>query len=251
MYKPEDIKNHFGEELYTYVQNKDRGGSSNRKGNHYENSFAIYKIAEYSESIFESGFRVFIKTQVQAFVDDLVIQIENNNLELQHYQLKNSSNVSWGNDNQQKSICSDFKNQHELNRIAYPQYNCEVNLVISDESKYNTLGSKIPASIKKYSNVVFFDYDENFIKTIEKNEKFKQFIYYLSAFEQPEPDKLETIAQTLIGAWCIEENQDISIEDFIRKVQKQRYSFIRSFEKILDIKQEVKDIFNQIPDFKY
>lgn len=202
MYQPEDIKDIFSETLYKYVLNKDRGGSSNRKGNCYENFFAIYKITEYSQPVLEENLEVIIKTQVQAFVDDLVIEIVNNNLEeLQHYQLKNSSNISWGLDSDEKSICSDFKHQYILNQKIYPQHNCKVCLVISDLSQYKNLKSKIPNTIKKYSDVILFEYENNLIEIIKKNENFKQFIYYLSAFDEPETDKIETLIQHLIGAW--------------------------------------------------
>ncbi|BAQ67110.1 hypothetical protein [Geminocystis sp. NIES-3709] len=252
MYQPENIKDIFGETLYKYVLNKDRGGSSNRKGNCYENFFAIYKITEYSQPVLEENLEVIIKTQVQAFVDDLVIKIVNNNLEeLQHYQLKNSSNISWGLDSDEKSICSDFKHQYILNQKIYPQHNCKVCLVISDLSQYKNLKSKIPNTIKKYSDVILFEYENNLIEIIKKNENFKQFIYYLSAFDEPETDKIETLIQHLIGAWCAKENQNISIKDFLEKVQKKRSSFIRSFQTNLDIKKELKDILDNIPDFKY
>ena len=93
MYKPEDIQQQFDAAISTHLQRKNRGGDSGQKGTRYEDYFAVYKLAQLAPVIMESEFTIDFLSQILAFVDDLIIDIEAE--PIQHYQLKNSSTVSW------------------------------------------------------------------------------------------------------------------------------------------------------------
>ena len=45
MYKIEQIRELFDDTVVQYLSNKNRGGTSNAKGNTYENFFAVYQLA--------------------------------------------------------------------------------------------------------------------------------------------------------------------------------------------------------------
>ena len=76
-----------------YLSHKLKGGANNEKGNRFENHFAIFKITEYLNSYSESKAQVVFSSQVEAFVDDLLIILEEGNKEF--YQIKNSKSLKW------------------------------------------------------------------------------------------------------------------------------------------------------------
>ena len=96
MYSPEEIRKHFDNATLKYLHNKNRGGNSGQKGNRYEDYFAVYKLAQLARDILQAGSSIRFSSQLLAFVDDLIIKHDSN---LENYQLKNSSSVSWNQGN--------------------------------------------------------------------------------------------------------------------------------------------------------
>jgi hypothetical protein len=92
MYTPEEIRRLFGEEVLSYLSNKNRGGVNNERGNTYENFFAVYQLALCAQEAIEADKEIHFFSQALTFVDDLIIDGQDR-LPLRHYQLKNSSNV--------------------------------------------------------------------------------------------------------------------------------------------------------------
>jgi len=127
MYSDNKISQLFGDQSLAYVKNRHRGGTNNEKGNTYENFYTTYKIALLSADAIEKQASIKFYSQVLSFVDDLIILYEEEN-RLQHHQLKNSLNVSWGSD--LKSISNDFEKQEILNQSIDKA--SELVLVVSD-----------------------------------------------------------------------------------------------------------------------
>lgn len=95
MYKIEQIRELFDDKVVQYLSNKNRGGTSNAKGNTYENFFAVYQLTLLSRIVIEDNKEVIFSSQITAFVDDLIIDCKHDST-LRHYQLKNSPSVTWG-----------------------------------------------------------------------------------------------------------------------------------------------------------
>lgn len=95
MYTTNQIRELFGNEVLKYLQDKNRGGISGEKGNTYEDFYAIYQIALLAQEVIETNQEINFSSQIFVFVDDLIID-RKGNTPLQHYQLKNSTSVSWG-----------------------------------------------------------------------------------------------------------------------------------------------------------
>jgi hypothetical protein len=89
-----------------YLSHKLKGGANNEKGNRFQNHFAIFKITEYLNSYSESKAQVVFSSQVEAFVDDLLIILEEGNKEF--YQIKNSKSLKWEHGNKQKAYAMTF-----------------------------------------------------------------------------------------------------------------------------------------------
>ncbi|MFB2838249.1 hypothetical protein [Floridanema evergladense] len=246
MYTEEQIKQLFSDKILKYLKKKNAGGISNEKGNTYENIFALYQIACLSKQVIEDGRGINFYSQIKAFIDDLIIDFTDTNL-LQHYQLKNSQNIVWGKGD--KSISDDFKNQYILNQSISKI--SQLYLVVSDEKLKTKLKRNLPSEIKLYSQVIYFSYQPNFIKFVKKNSDFREAIVYLSAFENPDPDKMESVATVLLGAWVSSNKNCVSLIDILKKAQGCTPSYIRSFALEYQLDPELENILNQVPNFSY
>ena len=246
MYTPEDIQYQFGATTLAYLQNKNRGGNSGQKGTRYEDYFAIYKLTQLAQAILESELKVSLSSQILAFVDDLIIDIDTE--PLQHYQLKNSATVSWTTG--KHPIQEDFAHQEQLNKTDL-QRDSHLSLVVSNLTCVEQLTATIPPSIKSFSHVLHFPYDPNILTVIGQIPDFKQTLIYLSAFDQPEPDKIDYAVKALIGAWITCEASSILGLELLNIAQRQSPQYIRSFRTDLTLDVEVKKILDNIPDFSY
>lgn len=213
MYRAEQIKSLFGDAAYRYLENKQRGGASNEKGSTYENYFAVYQLARLAREACENQSEICFMCQIYAFVDDLVIDGAGN--KLRHYQLKNSRNVFWGKG--LKSIADDFSKQYSLNQSVFRS--SELFLVVSNRDIFNRLASNIPANIQEFSQVFYFPYEPQFTRLIEQIDIFHSAIVYLSAFDTPEPDKIECVATALLGAWMSSRRSAVTVLDVLAKAQ--------------------------------
>lgn len=195
MYKEEQIKQLFGDEALDYLKNKNQGGTNNQKGSDYETNFTVYQLALLSKRVIEEKELIKFYTQVPAFVDDLLIEFADSNI-FYHYQLKSGTSVTWGKG--LKSIADDFKKQQELN-LANSK-NSNLYLVVSVQNLCAALNQNIPNKIKSYSQVIYFPPEPKLVKIIEQEPAFREAIEYLSAFENPAPDKIECVVTVLLGA---------------------------------------------------
>lgn len=246
MYTNEQVQTLFGAQALEYLRSKNTGGISSSKGIKYEDIFAVYQLALLSRCVIECNQAINILSQCFAFVDDLVIDCQADTL-LRHYQLKNSSNIVWGEGD--KTIRDDFEKQYALNKVI--SKNSEIFLVVSSQKLRERLNKNIPESIKPYSRVLYFSYDNDLPKIIDKEVDFKRSIEYLCAFEHPEPDKLECVASVLLGAWIASSKSTTSVIDILRKAQEFVPSYIRCFQTGLKLDSEVEEILNNIDFFTY
>lgn len=245
MYSENEIKQHCGQDALDHVQRKNRGGVSNEKGNTYENLFAVYQIAHYAQQVIENQIEIKFHAQILAFVDDLIIDSSQLNL-LSHFQLKNSTRISWETD----KIAEDFRQQYHLNQST-KQRESQLYLVVSDQGTKTRREADIPADIKPYTQVFYFPYTDNPTKLIEQQPDFNQAIRYLCAFENPEPDKLEAVANVILGAWVSSDKSEVRVIHILTSAQQCNPSYIRSFLPPQDLDPEVKDILDRIELFTY
>ncbi|OCR01260.1 hypothetical protein BCD67_25695 [Oscillatoriales cyanobacterium USR001] len=246
MYKEEQIKQLFGDEALDYLKNKNQGGTNNQKGSDYETNFTVYQLALLSKRVIEENELIKFYTQVPAFVDDLLIEFADSNI-FYHYQLKSGTSVTWGKGI--KSIADDFKKQQELNLANSKTSN--LYLVVSVQDLCAALNQNIPNEIKLYSQVIYFPRDPKLVKIIEQEPAFREAIEYLSAFENPAPDKIECVVTVLLGAWVCSDKSGISLMDILKKAQKSTPSYICSFSQERQLDPQVENILSNIDNFSY
>ena len=246
MYESKQIEQLFGNDVLQYLTKKNQGGVSNEKGNTYENFFAVYQLALLSPEVIENDREIIFYSQILAFVDDLIIDFNDNAL-CQHYQLKNSTSVTWGTG--LKSISDDFSKQYELNQSISKE--SELYLVVSNLNLKTKLDENLPININAHSQVIHFPYQPTIMKLIAQKPDLCEAIKYLCAFSEPDPDKIECVATVLLGAWVSIDKSGISIKDILENAQKCQPSYIRSFGQQMQIDSEVANILNEIDNFTY
>lgn len=116
------------------------GGQSNKKGNRYEDHFAICRCNELAPEVCLRGSQVKIREQAPCPVDDLVIR-ENS---LIHYaQLKDHETITWGAD--ERKLEKEFVAQHEASTSAGETFTLTV--VVSHEHRRKSLQDGMPESL--------------------------------------------------------------------------------------------------------
>ena len=248
MYTDELIQTIFGEDALTYIKNKNRGGTNNNKGKEYEDFFAIYKLSEIAKQIVEEGIDAKFFSQLKTFVDDLVIDFPKLRI---HYQLKNKEKgISWGNSDTLKSIAYDFYSQYRINETIELE-ETQLCLVTNNKTQQIHLSKTIPSEIKNYTSVFYFYYSKNINEIIEAMPDFKESISYLSAFDKPEPDKIECVATVLLGAWYSIDTSEVSVSELLHKAQTTQPSYIRLFSSDIELDLGMRSILDRIPRFQY
>ncbi|HEY9600725.1 MAG TPA: hypothetical protein V6C85_03885 [Allocoleopsis sp.] len=246
MYTNEQIRQLFGSDVLSYLANKNRGGISGEKGNTYENFFAVYQLALLAKEVIENQRKINFYSQIIAFVDDLIIVCQDD-ITVQHYQLKNRTDVAWGNGPQ--SITDDFSKQYALNQSMSRE--SKLHLIVSSQELSVRLSESLPAAIKAYSQVLHFPYESSLVKVIAQQPDFREAIEYLCAFENPAPDKIECVAAVLLGAWVSSDKSGVSVMEILIKAQQSTPSFIRSFSQEWQLDPEVESILSKIEGLSY
>lgn len=246
MYTREQIRQLFGSDVLSYLENKNRGGVSGEKGNTYENFFAVYQLALLSKEVIEDGREINFYSQIIAFVDDLIVVCQNN-ATFRHYQLKNSITVAWG--EELKSIADDFSKQYILNQSMSRE--TKLHLVVSNQELRAKLDESMPAALKTYTQVLHFPYESSLVKVIARQPDFYEAIEYLCAFDNPAPDKIECVATVLLGAWVSNNKSGVCVIEILKKAQDSTPSFIRSFSQQWQLDPEVESILSKIEGLSY
>lgn len=228
-----------------YLNNKLRGGEVNERGNRYENYFATFRILELINNSPTLTKSIYISSQEKAFVDDLLIKVDQ---ERELYQLKSSKKLKWGFGKKIKTLNFDFSIQRGIEN--FHKRNFKLFLTVSNESLRNDLNVSLPKHLKKCTRIILFPYYDSIQKQIENDSKFKDELIKLSALNSPTTDKLESLAATILGAWNSSNKKMIQLEDLYTKIENIGYSFIKA-RVINNIAADTKSVLDSIPDFKY
>jgi hypothetical protein len=246
MYTPEDITSCFDVPTLKYLQHKKRGGTSGQKGTRYEDHFATYQLTLLARAVLEGSQEINFLSQVLAFVDDLII--DNKAEPLYHYQLKNSSSISWTSDG--RAIESDFERQYQLNQRQKGR-DSRLYLVVADSDLCRKLQDNLPRTIQAFTQVIHFPYIPDIPKAAQHLPDFRAALIYLSAFDNPDPDKIEYVAKAVMGAWVTKAESQTSVKELLTKAQQVSPCYIRSFKQDLQLDAEVVKILAEIENFTY
>lgn len=242
----EQIKTLFGSDTLRYYKNKQSGGGANQKGGRYEDFFSIMQLARLFCVLFDDTRQdIEIHAQASAFVDDLLIADKFENSQ-DHYQLKNTARVRWGNGF--KSISDDFHKQKILNDDIGITHTSTI-LVCSEEDKVNLLKQTIPAEITDFSDVVFFPNVETINHLLLTHKEFKDWMQAICF--SGEPDKLEALAKIILGHWCDKKTTVCSVKALLFELRKHFPNYLAKIDRMMELLPEVVTILLKIPNFSY
>ncbi|MBW4552190.1 MAG: hypothetical protein KME35_13945 [Aphanocapsa sp. GSE-SYN-MK-11-07L] len=111
--------------------------------------------------------------------------------------------------------------------------------------------TQVPEAIQSFSQSVYFPYALEIINVIRQTPAFQHALAYLSAFEEPEPDKIEYVAKTLIGTWITNGASKISVRELLDKARQISPCYVRSFAQDWQLDPEVSEILNNIENLTY
>ncbi|MBC7903693.1 MAG: hypothetical protein H7Y27_09725 [Gemmatimonadaceae bacterium] len=179
------------QKLFTYLKNKNTGGSNNAKGNRFETYFIAFKIATYWE---EDPDQTLFTAQELCFVDDLVVRLLNQPPE--YYQIKDVKSISWKGGTH--PLEHDFKCQLNLYK---KQTKPRMFLVVSSQTLAKRLRKEASLTLRSSVNILHFPAADSINRLLQINQHFRKCIEGLCALTNPRIDKLEMIAATIIGFW--------------------------------------------------
>lgn len=129
--------------------------------------------------------------------------------------------------------------------------NSQMTLVVSDKPCAESLIDNLPALIQTFSRVLYFPYDFDILAVVDHVSDFKNAIVWLSAFEHPEPDKIEYVVKALIGVWVTSNGTSVSGQELLSMAQKQSPQLIRSFATDYELDPKVAKILSDIENLTY
>lgn len=230
---------------HQYLVNKQRGGAVNQKGNQYENFFALFKIIHYANTFPNHLEKIRLSAQSKSFVDDLLI---NNKRTREYYQLKTSKRLAWGIGKKKGTLNFDFSNQRNIEKKRKARF--VLNLVVQDLILRNKLLQKRPKHLKTCTNLVHFPYFDSILKQIANDSNFRTQLELLSAINTPPKDKLEALANCILGYWVSSMAKGVVLAEIISKVQNIGASFIKP-KIVKKMSKKVFSILSLIPNFTF
>lgn len=173
--------------------NRDIGGANNRKGNRFEDAFAVARLLELAPLVFEGKSTVRIKEQAGCPVDDLLIC---ESARRHYYQLKDDQTITWGRENgklttlfvTQKAECEARKEEFSLG------------LVVSEDHRKDSLDANMPASLTGAVTVVHFQRLRR-PSELSRRSHLQPALKAITARREPGPSDLEQVATGFYLAW--------------------------------------------------
>lgn len=237
-----------GTDAAKYLQNKNRGGKAGSEGVHYENFFAICEAAELIGSSPQDLSLLSLNTQTLDFVDDLMIRQENQNRSIEnqrHFQLKNSTAVTWNAG--KHPVSDDFRFQKQIND-ADEIPNTVTVLVVSCPNVEKNLADSIPNDIADHTELRHFAFSPTLNHQLQVEPRLRDALANLCV--SPDLDKLERLGSLFLGEWTGSSGGSIRLDELWNKIRRHEPNYLRQPEHI-DIRPEFDQILRHIEGFSY
>lgn len=228
-----------------YLAKKLSGGSINEQGNTYEKYFAIHEIVSNTNKHLATLRDVFISTQVEAFVDDLLV-LHTSVPEKTFYQLKSSQTLLWGKIKKLKSLAFDFNKQRKIEQALGNAFSLQ--LVVAQPKVKTSMEANLPSPLKACTTIRLFPYWQSINQQLKNDPDFRKEIEALCAF--PDLDKLEALAAHILGKWEASNKKNICLQDLINSIRANNQSFIKAVVPAA-LSRAFEDILRAIPGFSY
>jgi hypothetical protein len=125
------------------------GGDNNKRGNRYEDFFAVFRLIQFAPKVLKDGLVVRLKEQAGCPVDDLLL-VEP---KASHYhQLKADKSITWG--EADRKLEKEFRAQKTECQKA--KCNFKLIVVVADERRRKSLTDNMPADLARCTSIFLF-----------------------------------------------------------------------------------------------
>ena len=218
-----------------YLAHKHQGGASSKKGNRYEDFYAIYQIIKLMAN---KHLDAIVYSQVEAYVDDLKIDMGDGASVF--CQLKDVKKLSWGNIDVKGTLAYDFFHQGKVCKEKNDDFS--LRLVVSSQVEKMMTG--MPVEISEYSNVEDYPSYGNLNRYIY-DSNFYQIVALAFGLGAKEHEVASNYVTFLFGLWCGERCEGMRIEGILGMVEQ---VFVSS--SVLD-EQLVEELMHRLQQFAF
>lgn len=169
------------------------GGSNNRKGNRYEDAFAVARLIELTPRVIDDRVTVRIKEQAGCHVDDFLIR----EAARQHYyQVKDDQQITWGRDH--GKLATEFTSQKSDCDLRGEEYS--LTIVVSEDHRKESLDKDMPATLIEKVTVLHFPRVRR-PSELQQRPALQHALRRLTASREPGPSHLQEVVEGFHLAW--------------------------------------------------
>ena len=169
------------------------GGSNNRKGNRYEDAFAVARLLELTPRVIDDRVTVRIKEQAGCQVDDFLIREAARH---HYYQLKDDQAITWGRD--EGKLATEFTAQKSDCDLRGEDYS--LTIVVSEEHRKESLDKHMPAALVGAVTVLHFPRVRR-PSELGHRPELQHVLRMLAASREPGPSHLQEVVEGFHLAW--------------------------------------------------
>jgi hypothetical protein len=187
------------------------GGDNNKKGNRYEDAFAVFRLIQLAPRVARDGVVVTVQEQAGCPVDDFLFREGG----MRHYyQLKDDLQITWGLRDEklkkeyvaQKRACDDQGGEYTLT------------VVVSHDHRKVSLDENLPAELKDAVAVLHFPAVKR-PSELARHPDLREPLVRVSASRTPGGELLRAIAEGFALAWIESEPDGDGVCDLDRMLQ--------------------------------
>lgn len=186
------------------------GGQNNRKGNRYEDAFAVFRSIELAPGVIHLGRSVRLRDQAGCRVDDLLIREESRR---HYYQLKDHQTITW--DLGKVTLREDFVAQ--MKQCQSQQEDFTLTVVVSQDHRKQWLDGSMPEKLRGAVTVYHFPAVER-ISELAQRQALKDPLRDISASRSPGSSLLHGLVEGFELAWLERERDGDGEADLAQMV---------------------------------
>ena len=187
------------------------GGDNNKKGNRYEDAFAVFRLIQLAPRVARDRIAVTVQEQAGCPVDDFLFR---EGASRHYYQLKNDFQITWGEDGgklkreyvAQKSACGEEGGEYTLT------------VVVSHDHRKASLDENMPDELKDAVAVLHFPAVQR-PSELARHPDLREPLMRVSASRAPGGELLRAIVEGFALAWIECEPDGDGVCDLGRMLQ--------------------------------
>lgn len=196
------------------------GGQSNRKGNRYEDAFAVFRSIQLAPDVIQFGRSVRLREQAACPVDDLVIRHESCT---HYYQLKDRKAIawSWHDENSARSSSPRWSSANKR------QEDSTLTIVVSDADLKQSLERDMPVELKETIDAYHFPAAERVSELVQRRV-LQDSLHNISAMRSPGRSLLHGLVEGFELAWLERERDEDGETELGQMVRKSGHENFRA-----------------------